>query len=474
MNVFFRVLIVCVAMLACFPQFTQAAPGQFISEWNRVRTTDATTVLVPKGNWTDVSRLRGAPSGAPDVRMLRGERWVTLNREEIGMLGFNSAIMSNAIKHVSGSSIQIFAHYVKESAQLRIFMVRMERRPDGWVYISTGDFTPHHGEFYRAYRHFLTPAERAGIGVGYNPFRIFRGQDTDPVFYNINEAGVMVAIGHAMRLNRAPTAWLANGVGRFNVWEESSGNFFSRTVTTHVDGYAKPLWYFVSPIQMQVATPDTVTGRICVDPSLLRVDARGLLVCDAPDHLAEAGVIATPWTGGNLPEAEQLIYSWQDSRRGWTVLSYALATSAFGLDPGVYGLGNSVFGGGGGPITQAQDGFRGTTGDGFLIPPVPTSDQVRDLRQSIVDQHVGTSVGTGLNATQAMYRGACDPSWTTVACRAAGLDPGVVFRSDSYSVQNTIAELQRAYESCRLAGYVGDALQMCTAPARQGVVAPPR
>jgi hypothetical protein len=290
---------------------------------------------------------------------------------------------------------------VKEAAQLRIYMVRLERRPNGRIYVSTADFTPHHGEFYRAYQNYSTRPEKANGNPGWNPFRIFRGEDTDPVFYNIDDAGALVAIGHAMRLNRAPTAWLAWAEGRFDVWTETSGNIFKRRVTTHVDAYVKPKWYFLAPIQM--SPTGGLIGQICVDPSLILVKPNGVRECDFPEHLAYSGVVASEWTGGNLPTAEQLIYSWSTTKSSWTVLSLSLAGPLLGLDPGAYGLASTVFGSGG-PLTQAQDGFFGPTGDGHLIPKVPTNEQVAGARQGVVTHHVAPGLNDGLNATQTMYR----------------------------------------------------------------------
>ena len=221
-------------------------------------------------------------------------------------------------------------------------MVRLERRPNGRIYVSTADFTPHHGEFYRAYQNFTTRTEKANGNPGWNPFRIFRGEDSDPVFYNIGEDGALVAIGHAMRLNRASTAWMAVAVPRIETRTETSGNIFNRRVTNIFEGFAKPGWYFIAPKQL-VALPAPISGQICVDPSLLVTSDRGTLTCDFPEHFAYAGVVASEWTGGNLPVSEDLLYHWEDTRRSWTVLSNALAADVFlPGSSGLYAAGGTV------------------------------------------------------------------------------------------------------------------------------------
>ena len=452
------------------PGALQAAPGQFNTVWH-TRTVGGTTVTFPRDNWTDIAQIVQPPNGPPQVQMLQGERWIVLNRSEIGMLGLSSAQMSSTIKDLAGPRVQIFGHYSKEAAQLRIYMVRLERRPNGRIYVSTADFTPHHGEFYRAYQNFMTRSEKAVGNPGWNPFQIFRGEATDPVFYNIDEAGALVAIGHAMRLNRAPTAWLAWAEGRFDVWTEDSGNIFFPQVTTNVAAYAKPRWYFIAPIQMSPAVGKF--SQICVDPALIIINERsGKRDCDFPEHIAYSGVVASEWSGGNLPTQEQLIYQWSTTQSGWSVLTLALASPLLGLDPVTYGLASTVFGGGG-SLTQAQDGFFGATGDGHLIPPVPTSEQVAGARQGVVNNHVSPGLNSGLTGTQTMYRGTCDPAQTNAECLAAGKDPGIVYRPDAFAVQNSVAETQRVFAACKAAGFRGAALQQCAAPQRQGVFTSP-
>ena len=458
---------IALIVFAAVVSFTQAlaAPGDFVSTW-ATRQLGGATVRFPLGNWMDIANILEQRNGPPQVQMLQGERWIVLNRSEIGMLGLSSAQMSNTIKDLAGPRVQIFAHYSKESAQLRIHMVRLERRPNGRIYVSTADFTPHHGEFYRAYQNYTTRTEKATGGPGWNPFRIFRGDDSDPVFYNIGEDAALVAIGHAMRLNRAPTAWLAWAEGRFDVWTETSGNIFSRRTTTHVDAYAKPRWYFVAPLPMSPA-PGRI-AQICVDSSLLITRSDGTVTCDFPEHFAYSGVVASEWTGGNLPTAEQLIYSWSDTRRSFTVLTFSLVAPLLGLDTGAYGLASTVFRTGG-SLTQAQDGFIGPTGPGTLIPTVPTTEQEAGARQGVLDAHVSPDLNVGLNATQTMYRGTCDPARTNAECLAASKDPGIVYRPDAFAVQNSVAETQRVFAACKAAGFTGAALQQCAAPQRDGL-----
>jgi hypothetical protein len=464
-----------------------AAPGDFMPpNWRDIKLSAVTTISFPLDNWRDVVSVAGRSSAAPEVRMIRGEKWITLNRDEVGMLGMSSQQMSDVIRQFSGSSVQVLANYSRENNQLRIHLVRMERRPDGKVYISYGDYTPHHGERFRAYRQFLTRAEKAIPGTpGFNPFKRFRCRNdadpstcdnTDPVFYNIDGAGILTAIGYAMREYKAPTAWLAMSRSRLATRTESSGNFFRRRVKTFVEGFVRPTWYFIGPEQMipaAVTETPIFTGQICVDSSHVRVISPTKTDCDAPEHYAYAGIWAQEWTGGNLPEAEAKIYEWSTERRGFTILAFALTLGPLFLgDPSTYGLLSTVSGSGG-SITQAQDGFLGSTGDGFLTVTPPRSEQEEAFRAKIVNEHLTPDVDGGLPEVTKLYTGGCAKTQSGADCAAAGQDPGIVYRVDSYVESNLVMTARDRYDQCKLAGFTGDALQRCAAPMPAGVFGTP-
>lgn len=454
---------------------THAAPGEFTPQWMNIKLSDVTTIPIPKDNWRDVVSAGGRSSAAPELRMIRGEKWITLNRDEVGMLGMSSQQMSDAIRHFSGASVQVFAHYSPESTQLRIYLVRMERRPDGRIYISYGDYTPHHGERLKACRQFLTRAEKAVPGTpGWNPFGRFRGGNTDPVFYNIDGAGMLTAIGYAMREYKAPIAWLAIAQGRLATRTESSGNFFRRTVTTYVEGFVKPSWYLIAPEQMipaAVSNTPIFSGQVCADPTHVVLKPDGRTGCDSPEHLVESGIWAQQWTGGNLPEAEAKIYEWSTTRSGFSILSFVLVGGPLTGD-GSYGILRTVFGSGG-SLTQAQDGFLGSTGDGFLTVAPPRSEQEAGMRAAIVDKHVAVNVDSGLAETRKMYVGNCATNQSSTECAVAGQDPGIVYRVDSYTEPNPVMTARDRYDQCKLTGFNGAALQRCAAPMPAGVFGTP-
>ncbi len=458
------------ALMVLTSMTIEAAPGQFNPRWVPVRVPAGAVVDVPTENWTNIASMANTGGGMPDIRLLQGQRWIVFGRDEIGMLGLESVQMSAAIKQLAAPVVQVLAHYSAENARLRIHLVRLERRPDGRVYLSTGDFTPHHGELYRAYRQFLTPAERAAGREGYNPFRRFRGANDDPVFYNIAPDAALVAIGHAMRIHRAATAWLAMAQQRFDVRTESRGNLFRRTVTTIVEGYVRPRWFLVAPVQ--VSPEGGLSAQICVDPShVVRNPANGATTCDAAEHVAHAGVVASEWTGGNLPEAEQMLDRWEQTDRGFTVFTYALAASGLlnASATNSYALINTVFGSGG-SLTQAQDGFLGSTGDGHLSASAPASEQQRTMNRRVAEQHITPTPDGGLAQTRRLYTGNCVRSASGAACIAAGQDPGMVSRVDGYAERSTSPEIAVRYLACRAAGWRGGALQQCAARWRSRVV----
>ncbi len=512
-------VVVLTATSVLLPMQTYADSGQFVSKWIKVRTTNTSNVYIPAGNWVDIGRVRGAGSSTPKMEMIKGQKWITLARDEVGMLGLSSGQVADVVKQFPGRTMQVFARYSPENSQLRVALIRMEQRPDGFVYVSKGDWTPHHGEFYKAYRNFLTPTEKADPNqIGYNPFQSFRGDNTDPVFYNISFSAALVAIGLAMRLNQAGAAWLAVSSSRLDVQTHESGNIFRKTVTTTVDGKTSPVWYFVSAPELQPY--GGASGQICASPAHVIPKSgggSGDTTCDASEHFVQAGVVASQWSGGNMPSQEDTVYHWETSNSSLSVFSYVVITfllfwaggaaiaagagdsatagaaaaaggtstgsSALiggiftapefaGLAAGTYAVGSTGFGTNAG-LTYAQGSYAGSTGAGVLSAPVASSDQEAGLKQGVRIKQISQPLTAGLSATRQLYLGNCPENMTTSECNAAGLTPGVVKRADTYLEENVTMLYRQRYAACISAGYTGVALNQCAAAVPSGAFTDP-
>jgi hypothetical protein len=465
----------------------KAAGGQFNPRWTSWPASSTVSVRYPLDNWTVLGEIAGRGSGGFDLRMLQGERWITAGREEVGQLGLGSDAVSRLVMAFPGHAAVVFATYSPENAQLRIRVVKAERMADGRIRSYLGDFTPHHGERWAAQRHYLSPAEAADpMRAGRNPFAVFRpGDETDPVFYNIGWSAAQVAVGHAMRLYNASAGFIAMTDTRWTQVVTRSGNLLRQRVDTTTQAWVRPRWFVALPVDQQ---PYGAQAAICTLP--------GSTSCPTLEQLAHSGVSVSQWDGGNMPSPEELLYSWTDSRSGFSVLAFALVTAGmawmvasvvasyglFGVSGAVGGgtvvspasigalagggySATSTFFGGGGPLTSAQQGFLGATGSGFLEYPVASGPHERALRESVARRHVSVPLTNGLRGVSEAFSGDCDATNTSANCSASGLGAGRVPRPDSLYFENTVRRIRSHYASCYVRGLREAALMRCASMA---------
>ena len=461
----------------------RAAGGQFNPRWTSAPASSTVTVRYPLDNWSLLGEIAGRGGGGFDLRMLQGERWITAGREEVGQLGLGSDVVSKLVMAFPGHAAMVFATYSPENAQLRIRVVKAERQADGRIRSYLGDFTPHHGERWAAQRHYLSPVEAADpVLAGRNPFAVFRPADeTDPVFHNIGWTAAQVAVGHAMRLYNASAGFIAMTDTRWTQVVTRSGNLLRQRVDTTTQAWVRPRWFVALPVDQQ---PYGVQAAICTLP--------GSTSCPTVEQLAQSGVSVSPWDGGNMPSPEDLLYSWTDSRSGFTVLAFALVTAAFvwvaasvaasaGLfesafaisatgftSPalvGAYAGGTyaaaSTFLGGGGSLTVAQQGYLGATGAGYLEAPSLASARGIELGAIVVQRHINAPLEQSLTGVSALAIGSCRASNTNSSCRTDNKSAGLLPRPDSVVAYNVVGEMRRKYAQCAARGLRDIELRRC-------------
>ena len=465
-----------------FPRDNYTIIGQMA--WDHTATCDAMASVGVYG-------MTGADrQGCFSWKMIEGQRWITTGREELGMAGVPSDQISDRIDAFPKTASMVFAAYSPESTEAVIEIQKIEKTPTGQLVVYRADYTPWHGEFQKWRRDFLTPAERATPSqLGYNPYQNFKGATvTDPVFHNCDWRCVNVAVGIAMRYSDAHIGWIAADKTRFTQHTKKSGGLFKKTVTTYIDGWAKPQWFVATPIEMQ---PDGGMHSICVVN--VGTSTNGTTTgCDAPEHVASSGVAVTEWTGGNMPNTEENVYSYVNKKSSFTVMAFTILTFAVtwglaslanvaigagalssagtginALNAGLIGAGAyaGVAALGGAGLTTAQAGWAGSTGNGVLTPDYGAMDQHQQrLVQGVRNKQIYSRVGTGLQGVQTLYHGNCPENYTTAQCRAGGLDPGTLHRSDSYNESNTVLDMRQREADCKAQGYTGKALAQCAAP----------
>lgn len=453
-----------------------------------------TTTPVPRDNWKNLGQAVWDKSGGFDMNMIHGERWITLARADAGGLGLSSREISDRMERFPANSTYVFAAYSPENAELRVEIHRIEKRPDGRIYIDQADFTPWHGEKWMAAGKYRTAAEESYGLAGYNPFENFKGTSvTDSVFHNVGWSGAQVVIGHAMRHYGAMVGFIAASKARTTQDVKTKGGLFKKTVTITVKGWVKPDWFVATPVEMQ--QEGAMTAAICVSAA---PTATGTTTCDDAAHVAISGVSVTQWKGGNMPMDEEMVYQWTQKKSSFTIFFFAiiLAVLTWGIATALLGPTGTIlsttaaggsFGGlgagaiagivgatyavastslhSGGGLFQAQSGLFGSTGNGVLkVDLASLSVQSRGLAKGIHNRHIQSAQGYNLTSSRKLFKGACPEDKTVVECRTLGLDPGQLWRGDSYQEVNMTLEMRAQYDSCKRLGYTGAALMRCAAP----------
>lgn len=449
-----------------------------------------TTVPVPRDNWRPLGSAVWDRSGGFDLNMIAGERWITLGRADAGSLGLTSRQISDRMNRFPANASYVFAAYSPENGELSVEIHRIEKRPDGAIYIDQADFTPWHGEKWKATGKYRNATEVSWGSAGYNPFENFKGTaTTDPVFHNVSWSGAQVVIGHAMRHYGAMFGFIAVSQSRTTQSQSTSGNFFKKTVTTTVKGWVKPEWYVATPVELQ--QENAQIASICVAATQAATETNS---CDDPAHVAISGVAVSPWKGGNMPMDEEMVYQWVHKQSSWTIAFFAviLAVVTWGVATALLGPSGTVLAGGiggglgagslgaiagvayaiastalhsGGGITQAQRGFFGSTGNGvFRIDLGSMSVQSQGLAQGVRNKHVLSGWGSNTISSQKLFRGNCSEDKTVEECVSAGQDSGQMWRGDTYQEVNTTLDMRARYAACKADGLTGAALQQCAAP----------
>ena len=479
-------------------QWIASPSGSILDRWaahasdpNKWINYAGTTVAVPKDNWRTLGSVAWDRSGGFDMNMIDGERWITLGRADAGSLGLSSREISDRMSRFPANASYVFAAYSPENGELSVEIHRIEKRPDGVIYIDQADFTPWHGEKWKAAGKYRTAAEVGYGTAGYNPFENFKGTNNqDPVFHNITWTGVQVAIGHAMRHYGAMVGFIAVSQSRTTQTQSTSGGFLKTTVTTTVKGWVKPAWYVATPVELQ--QENAQLAAICVSATQTATETTS---CDDPAHVAISGVSVSSWKGGNMPMDEEMVYKWVHKQSSWTIVFFSviLAVVTWGIATALtfaaptmmgavqaatgltaagmsavagvaYGVASTALHSGGG-LTQTQAGLFGSTGNGvFKVDLGSMSVQSQGLAQGVHNKHIVSGWGSNTLSSQKLFKGACAENKTYEECVDGGQDAGQMWRGDTYQEVNTTLDMRARYAACKADGLTGAALQQCAAP----------
>ncbi len=458
----------------------------------------ASAVSVPTDNFTLFGAgtfMPGATGGVgASTQMISGDKWITLGRETVGTAGVSNQQISSAMEKFPKNAAYVFAQFSPSNATGRIVIQKVEKMPNGSIQVYQADFTPWSGELWKAQGKYRSPSEIAAGDPGYNPFEIFKGAQNDPLFHNVGWDAMQVAVGHAMRHYGATLGFVAvsNVTHTQQTSSESISLGFRNKVTTIVNTYNQPQWFVATPIE--AASLGNTTGQICVGAGTTATSCDGIT-----EHLVTAGAAFSPWSGGNMPQNQDLMGTYVNSQSSWNVLFFTLLvvvlTAGFAavLTPEIaavdaaavggevgsgYALASTVFGSGG-SLLQSQERLLGATGNGWVgqmtATGSPFEQQIENGTMAAVNNRfIGAPLGSGnSSATDALYMGNCAKNSTVAQCQAAGQDPGTIWRPDSYAEYNGTKAMRQRNTACTTLAnqqnLQGDArriwIEQCAAPA---------
>lgn len=473
-----------------------ATAEEFRALWMSRPVSQTTSVVVPSEQWTPMLRVKKTNIDQLSSYEYRsGERWLTLSREEAALVpNLKAAEMSTIMRIPRKNVVMIFGRYVPQSAELVIDAIKVEESRDGYMNVYHTYFTPYHGEHWKLSRAYLTDAESADVSrAGRNPFESFKAPDrTDPRFINIGFDAASVALGLAQKRFRTPFSVLSVQNLRMNQSVTKSGSFLRKKTTIKVDGYAQPSWFIGMPSTLQTWG---TSAAICVIPTAMTTDPKTGLNqgagCSDEKLVAFAGVTFDEWKGKMMPEAEEHIYHWEQTKGGFTVLFFTILimVAAFFVGPAAFaaasgsGFGGAAIGGleaaltagaayaGGslvtssGPssMTDVKRGIFGGIGDGRLNASDPGSQQAKDATAILTKRHI--DVGFTLNSTCSDDGALCS---TQKGMNNITPNPNqVVFTGDQKMLR------QQALYCSRVLGVTsGDEFNACVVPSRPPVDIP--
>lgn len=257
-------------------------------------------VAYPKFMWTQLSELAtAAPTATGGVKVEGGPQAVALANRTALALGLDSSVVAQTASLMPGNIPYVLGRYNPAEGTLRIDAFKLEKTTGAGapvVRMLTTQFTPDHGDAWKANRSYISPEDfRSGNVAGVNPFAAFRGSG-DGEFHSISLSGAQVAMGHAMRALGAGVGALAVTDTRLSTVTTKSGGVLKKTIRTWVYGHAKPKWLLAVPKDVLRRSTTAAEAAYCAtNPALTECPLYAT---------AASGVSFEEFSGGTLSSAE--------------------------------------------------------------------------------------------------------------------------------------------------------------------------
>lgn len=364
-------------------------------DWYRFEVGDTgKSVLVPKDEPKLIGNTAKVHNNLFNDDLLKGGEMITYGMDALLDPNTPENVGTYMNLDFAGNPPWIIARYNPFTGELAIDAFKIVRNVDGQQGVYQVPFTPHHGEWFKAHRRFLTKDEfRNPYNLGFNPFGAnfntgFRGAASDTAFHNVGVGASKVAIALAMDYHKAAFALVvlpSQPDVQTTTSQSSSWGGLKKKVTTVRSAYTKPQFYLASPVNMGPSTRDAQLGVLC---------PRGDGQCTDPDQLAVGGIsldYTKALTEGNVKGlmAAELTGQTVDQTSSWTALFYAIVggTIAF-FSGGVVG---------GDMLLYGLYGAAASTVDTYLFKGGNFADGQKGLLGGLASKDVTAGVTTGTN-----------------------------------------------------------------------------
>jgi hypothetical protein len=464
----FTTVLSLVAYLAVYG-FPMPVPAQSITPTPTLSYQLVAQLAGSSGNFLSSGRAASATLDLAQLPALELEN----NRAAVTSQ-LSAANVAHVIELLPSNVPLVLGRFTPTTGDFVVDIYKVERAVTATA-VYRASFTPAQGALWAQAGAYLDPAlKQAGVTVGANPFAAFVSSSNPQMFSSITLDAAQVIVGHAMRYVGSPFGVLIVASPRTTQSTHTSGGLFRKTTTVTVKGYLQPHWYIAAPPQFQ---PQGTSAAICVDPQVADP-------ANCPSYMiAPAMVTFQEWQGGAMPELEDLVTTWSESKSGFTfvffiVVAFAVSFSAsailyaaigptassagqaatqaagnytaqlqaLGLPAGAgtsptVGVAEGILYSGlselvnGGSLVDVQKGYLGSVGNGvFTAAADQASTQfgqefMADSETQVIN---ADPLSGGLSGTHAYYVGSCSASQTLAQCQAGGQDSGVIPRSDTY------------------------------------------
>lgn len=254
----------------------------------------------------------------------------------------SSSEVAAEVQRWPSNTAVVLARYVAETAQMRLDVVKVQRK-QGCTVIYKAQVSPAHGEKHVSWGHFRSNKEIQEQGkkdryardagrssyttAGRNPYRRFyKGfkEEADPfVFHDISWQGVQAVLGHQMRVHGATLGYIQVPKMDWETHQKTSGNLFKRTVTTTIQGYATPKTWIAFPYGMS-DNPEAQTADICIVDLIDNEFSSENGMCPSVNLVLRSNVTVELWEGGNMPDVREKVFETSFSKSGFSVLGLGI------------------------------------------------------------------------------------------------------------------------------------------------------